>query len=96
MIIHICTCLQNLWQKMDEEEGLEGFGQTLCIDAVTRENVDDVKWLSTYIGCSVNDRSEDGSIPLGTVIVQENLDIVRILIEKGADVNNTYPVETAD
>ena len=82
--------------KMDEEEGDQVFGQSLLIDAVRRENVDDVKWLTTYIGCSVNDRSDDGSTSLGTAIVQENLDIVCILIEKGADANNTYPVETED
>ena len=82
--------------KMDEEKGPQVFGQSLLIDAVRRENVDDVKWLTTFIGCYVNDRSDDGSTPLGMVIVQENLDIVQILIEKGADANNTYPVETED
>ena len=81
---------------LDEEEGHQVFGQSLLIDAVRRENVDDVKWLTTYIGCSVNDRSDDGSTPLGMAIVQENLDIVSILIEKGADANNTYAIETED
>ena len=81
---------------MDEEKGHEVFGNSLLIDAVRRDYVDDVKWLTTYIGCSVNDRSDDGSTPLGTAIVQENLDIVHILIGKGADVNTTYLVETED
>ena len=82
--------------KMDEEKGHQVFGKSLLIDAVRRENVDDVKWLTTYIGCCVNDTSDNGSTPLGTAIVQENLDIVRILIEKGADANTTYPIETED
>ena len=55
-----------------------------------------MKWLTTYIGCSVNDRSNDGTSLLGTAIVQENLEIVNMLIEKGADANMTYEVETED
>ena len=73
---------------MDEDEGPQVFGQSLLIDGVRQENGDNVKWLTTYIGCSVNDRSDDVSTPLGMVIVKEKLDIVRILIEKGADAHN--------
>ena len=81
---------------MGEEKRPESYGKSLLIDAVSRENVEDVKWLTTYIGCSVNDRSNDGTTPLGTAIVQENLEIVKMLIEKGADANMTYEVETED
>ena len=81
---------------MGEEKQPESYGKSLLIDAVSRENVEDVKWLTTYIGCSVNDRSNDGTTPLGTAIVQENLEIVQMLIEKGADANMTYEVETQD
>ena len=81
---------------MGEEEQPESYGKSLLIDAVSRENVEDVKWLTTYIGCSVNDRSNDGTTPLGTAIVQENLEIVQMLIKKGADANMTYDVESED
>ena len=81
---------------MGEEKQPESYGKSLLIDAVSRENIEDVKWLTTYIGCSVNDRSNDGTTPLGTAIVQENLEIVKMLIEKGADANMTYEVETQD
>ena len=40
---------------MGEEEQPESYGKSLLIDAVSRENVEDVKWLTMYIGCSVND-----------------------------------------
>ena len=81
---------------MGEEKQPESYGKRLLIDAVSRENIEDVKWLTTYIGCSVNDRSNDGTTPLGTAIVQENLEIVQMLIEKGADANMTYEVESED
>ena len=81
---------------MGEEKQPESYGKSLLIDAVSRENVEDVKWLTTYISCSVNDHSNDGTTPLGTAIVQENLEIVQMLIEKGADANMTYEVETED
>ena len=81
---------------MGEEKRPESYGKSLLIDAVSRENVEDVKWLTTYISCSVNDHSNDGTTPLGTAIVQENLEIVQMLIEKGADANMTYEVETED
>ena len=81
---------------MGEEIRAESYGKSLLIDAVSRENVEDVKWLTTYIGCSVNDCSNDGTTPLGTAIVKENLEIVQMLIEKGADANMTYEVETED
>ena len=81
---------------MGEEKQPESYGKSLLIDAVSRENVEDVKWLTTYISCSVNDRSNDGTTPLGTAIVQENLEIVQMLIEKGADANMTYEVESED
>ena len=81
---------------MAEEKGSEFFGKSHLIDAVSRENVEDVKWLTMYIGSSVNDTSKDGTTPLGTAILQENLEIVRLLIEKGADANTRYPVETED
>ena len=68
------------------------YGKSLLIDAVSRENVEDVKWLTTCISCSVNDHSNDGRTPLGTTIVQENLEIVKMLIEKGADANMTNEV----
>ena len=77
-------------------ETAESYGKSFLIDAVRRENVEAVKWLTTYIGCSVNDRSNDGTTPLGTAIVQEKLEIVKMLIEKGADANMTYEVETED
>ena len=48
---------------MGEEKQPESYGKSLLIDAVSRENVEDVKWLTTYIGCSVNDRSNDGTTP---------------------------------
>ena len=81
---------------MGEEKRPESYGKSLLIDAVSRENIEDVKWLTTYIGCLVNDHSNDGTTPLGTAIVQENLEIVKMLIEKGADPNMTYEVETED
>ena len=81
---------------MAEENWSEIDGKSVLIDAVSRENVEHVKWLTTYIGCSVNDTSKDGTTLLGTAILQENLEIVRFLIERGADVNTTYPVENED
>ena len=81
---------------MGEEKQPESYGKSLLIDAVSRENVEDVKWLTMHIGCSVNDPSKNGTIPLGTAIVQENLEIVQILLEKGADANMTYEVESED
>ena len=81
---------------MGEEKRPENYGKSLLIDAVSRENVEDVKWLTMYIGCSVNDPSNNGTTPLGTAIVQENLEIVKMLIEKGADANMTYEVESED
>ena len=81
---------------MGEEEQPESYGKSILIDAVSRENVEDVKWLTMYFGCSVNDRSNDGTTPVGTAIVQENLEIVQMLIEKGADANMTYDVESED
>ena len=81
---------------MGEEKWPENYGKSLLIDAVSRENVEDVKWLTMYIGCSVNDQSNNGTTPLGAAIVQENLEIVKMLIEKGADANITYPVESED
>ena len=81
---------------MGEEKQPESYGKSLLIDAVSRENIEDVKWLTMYIGCSVNDPSNDGTTLLGTAIVQENLEIVQIVIEKGADANMTYQVESED
>ena len=80
---------------MGEEKQPENYRKSLLIDAVSRENVEDVKWLTTYVR-SVNDPSNDGTTPLGTAIVQENLEIVKMLIEKGADANMTYEVKSED
>ena len=81
---------------MGEEKEPESYGKSLLIDAFSRENIEDLKWMTMYIGCSVNDPSNDGTTPLGTVIVKENLEIVQMLIEKGADANMTYEVESED
>ena len=80
----------------EEHKDTENFEKTLLIDAVSRENLEDVKWLIQYVGSSVNEPSNDGTTPLGTAILRENLDIVRLLIERGADPNTTYPFENED
>ena len=59
---------------MGEEKRPESYGKSLLIDAVSRENVEDVKWLTTYIGCSVNDRSNDGTTLLSTSPFPEKCD----------------------
>ena len=62
---------------------------------MSRQDLEDIKWLIKFHS-SVNQPSNDGATPFSTAILPENLNILPLLIRKGANPNSTYPLYTED
>ena len=67
--------------------------KTLLIDAIDREDIAYITFLINTCGLSVNEYSRSGRTPLAAAVVQENINIVRILLQSGASCNSTCFVE---
>ena len=79
----------------EENKDTDNFEKTLVIDAISKDDHKNINFLINH-RFSVNEPSNDGTTPLTAAILHKNLNIVHLLIEKGADPNMTYPVENED
>ena len=68
---------------------------TMLIDAIQKEDLENINVLMS-MGMSVNESDANGTTPLEAAIDCGNLEIVRLLLMGGADVNLTYSRDTED
>ena len=64
--------------------------ECLLIEAIDREDVPYIKFLLNTCEPSVNEPSESGKTPLAAAVFRGNIDIVRMLIESGANCDSLY------
>ena len=57
----------------------------LLIEAIDREDVPQISFLIDKCESSVNEASDSGRTPLASAVVRGNIDIVRMLLESGAN-----------
>ena len=64
--------------------------ECLLIEAIDREDVPYIKFLLNTCEPSVNEPSESGKTPLAAAVFRGNIDIVRMLLESGANCDSLY------
>ena len=64
--------------------------ECLLIEAIDREDVPYIKFLLNTCEPSVNEPSESGKTPLAAAVFWGNIDIVRMLLESGANCDSLY------
>ena len=64
--------------------------QNLLIEAIDREDVPRIRFLIDNCESSVNEASDSGRTPLASAVIRGNIDIVRMLLESGANCDSLY------
>ena len=64
--------------------------ECLLIEAIDREDVPYIKFLLNTCEPSVNEPSDSGKTPLAAAVFRGNIDIVRMLLESGANCDSLY------